>query len=73
MRVNLGQEHVESGLLSVQGKNGTILPDIPGTMTVFPVLALLFHPFLPKIWLSTYTKIIFLKYVIIGLFAGKVS
>ena len=52
MKENLGQEHVERGLLSFQGKNGTIFPAIPGEMTVFPVLTLHFHLSLPKIWLS---------------------
>ena len=52
MKENLGQEHVKRGLLSFQGKIGTILLAIPGKMTGFPVLTLLFHPSLPKIWLS---------------------
>ena len=46
---NLGQECVKRGLLSFQGKIGTIVPDFPGKMTVFPVLALLFYLSLPKI------------------------
>ena len=53
---NLGQEHVKGGLLSFQGKIGTISPDSPGKMTVFPVLTLLFDPSLPKIWLSHLNK-----------------
>ena len=52
MKENLGQECVKKGLLSFQGKNWNNFPDIPGKMTVFSVLTLLFHPFLPKIWLS---------------------
>ena len=52
MKENLGQEHVERGLLSFQGKIGTIFSPIPGKMTIFPVLTLLFHSSLPKIWLS---------------------
>ena len=35
MKENLGQEHVKRGLLSFQGKNGTIFHAIPGKMTVF--------------------------------------
>ena len=31
---NLGQECVKGGLLSFQGKIGTIAPDFPGKMTV---------------------------------------
>ena len=40
---SLGQECVKRGLLSFQDKIGTIAPDFPGKMRVFPVLALLFH------------------------------
>ena len=47
IKENLGQEHVEMGLLSFQGKIGTIFPAIPGKMTVFPVLTLLFSPIAP--------------------------
>ena len=35
MKDNLGQECVKGGLLSFQGKIGTIAPDFPGKMTVF--------------------------------------
>ena len=35
MKKNLGQEHVKRGILSFQGKTGTIPPAIPGKMTVF--------------------------------------
>ena len=52
MKENLGHEHVERGILSFHGKIGTILAAIPGKMTVFPVLNLLFQPSLPKSWLS---------------------
>ena len=52
MKENLGQEHVKRGLLSSQGKIGKIDPDFPGKMIVFPVLTVLFHLSLPKIWLS---------------------
>ena len=52
MKENLGQEHVERRILSFQGKIETIFPAIPGKMTAFPVLTVLFHPSLPKIWLS---------------------
>ena len=52
MKDNLGQECVKGGLLSFQGKIGTIAPDFPGKITVFPVLTLLFRLSLPKIWLS---------------------
>ena len=59
---NLGQECVKGRLLSFQGKIGTIAPDFPEKMTVFPVLALLSHLSLPKIWLSHPQKIIFLNF-----------
>ena len=52
MKDNLGQEYVKGGLLSFQGKIETIAPDFPGKMTVFPVLTLLFHLSVAKIWLS---------------------
>ena len=61
MKYNLGQECVKGGLLSFQGKIGTIVPDFPGKMTVFPVLTLLFHLSLPKIRLSHPHKNILLK------------
>ena len=35
MNENLGQERVERGFLSFQGKVGTIAPDFPGKVTVF--------------------------------------
>ena len=47
MKNNLGQEHVKR-----EGKIRKTAPDFPGKMTVFPVLTLLFHLSLPKIWLS---------------------
>ena len=56
MKKNLDQEHVKRGLPSFQGKIGTISSAIPGKMTVFPVLTLLFHPSFPKIWLSHLNK-----------------
>ena len=34
---NVGQECVKFGLLTFQGKIGTIAPDFSGKMTVFPV------------------------------------
>ena len=52
MKDNLSQRCVDGGLLSFQGKIGTIAPDFPGKMTVFPVLTLFFRLSLPKIWLS---------------------
>ena len=56
MKENLGQEHVEGGLLSIQGKIAIILPATPRKVTFFPVLILFFHPSLPKIWLSHLNK-----------------
>ena len=61
MKDNLGQECVKGGLLSFQGKIGTIFSVFIGKMTVFPVLTLLFHLSLPKTWLSHPQKNIFLK------------
>ena len=52
MKDNLDQECTKWGLLSFQGKIGTIAPDFPGKMTVFLVFTLLFHMSLPKLWLS---------------------
>ena len=52
MKGNLDQEHVRRGLYPSRAKIGTIFPAIPGKMTVFLVLSLLFHPSLPKIWPS---------------------
>ena len=49
---NLGKEHVKKGFYPSRAKIGTIFPTIPEKMTVFLVLSLLFHKFLPKIWLS---------------------
>ena len=60
MKGNLDQECVKRGLLSFQGKIGTISPDFPRKMTVLRVFALLFHLSLPKIWYShLYTIYIF--------------
>ena len=56
MKDNLGQECVKGGLLSFQGKIETIILDFPGKATVFPVLTLLFHLSLPKIWFSHSNK-----------------
>ena len=62
MKGDLGQEHAKWGFYHSSGKSGTIFPAIPRKMTVFPVLTLLFHPPLPKIWLSHLNKnYIFLK------------
>ena len=36
MKDNLDQECVKKRLLSFQGKIGTLVPDFPGKMTVFP-------------------------------------
>ena len=52
MKDNLCQVCVKDGFLSFQGKTETIAPDFPGKRTVYPVLTLLFHLPLPKIWLS---------------------
>ena len=52
MKDNLDQERVKGGLLSFQGKIGTIVPDFPEKMTAFSSLDLPFHLSLPKIWLS---------------------
>ena len=52
----MGQEHVKGGLHPSRAKIGTIFPAIPGKMTVFLVLSLLFHPLLPKIWLPHLNK-----------------
>ena len=59
MKDNLDQECVKGGLLSLQGKIGTISFDFFGKMTVFPALTLLFRLPLPKIWLSYPLKIMF--------------
>ena len=64
MKDNLGQECVKERLLSFQGKTGTIAPDFPEKMTVFPVLTLLSHPSLPKVWLSHPQKLIFFIFVL---------
>ena len=73
MKDNLNQERVKGGLLSFQGKIGTIALDFLGKMTVFSSFDPTFPPVPPKIWFSYHTKIIFLKLAIIGLFARKVS
>ena len=49
MKGNLGNDYVKGGLLSFQDKIGTITPNFPEEMTVFPVLDLLFHLSLHKI------------------------
>ena len=72
MKDNLGQECVKGGLLSFQGKIGTIAPDFPGKMRVFQ-----FGPYFSacpslKSGFPTHAKIIFLESAIIGLFARKV-
>ena len=69
MRKNFGQEHVKSWILSFQGEIGKIASDFPGKMRVLPVLILLSHLSLPKIWLSTHTHISEIRKK--GLFAGK--
>ena len=56
LKGNLGQEHVKGGLYASRLKIGTIFPAIPGKMIVFPVLSLLFHQSLSKIWLSYLNK-----------------
>ena len=56
MKENLGQEHVKRGPLSFQGKLGTIFLAIPGKRTVFFCFDPIFHPSLPKIWLSHLNK-----------------
>ena len=52
MKDKLGQECVKGMFLSIQGKIETIASDFPGKLTVFPVLTIIFHLCLPKIWLS---------------------
>ena len=49
--LDLGQEHVKRGTLSIQGKNWNNFPCYPWKNDSFPVLSLLIHPSLPKIWL----------------------
>ena len=71
MKDNLGQECVKGGLLSFQGKLKETAPDVPGKMTFFQ-----FWPYFStcpslKSGFPTQTKIIFLKWAITGLFAGK--
>ena len=46
MKDNLGQECVKGGLLSFQGKYGTIAADFPGKMTVFASFDPTFPPVL---------------------------
>ena len=59
MKDNLGQECVKWAILSFQGKIGTLVSDFTGKMTVFPVLTLLFHLSLLKIWLPHLHKKIY--------------
>ena len=40
------------GTFMFQGQIGKIVPQIPGKLGNFPVLALFFHLSLPKIWLT---------------------
>ena len=47
MKDNLGQECVKGGLLSFQGKIGTIVPDFPGKMRVFTSVDPTFPPVSP--------------------------
>ena len=44
MKENLDQGHVKAGLCPSKEKIRTIFSPIPGKMTVFPALALHFHP-----------------------------
>ena len=52
MNDNLDQECVKGVLLSFQAKLGPTAADFPGKITVFPVVTLLLHLSLNKIWLS---------------------
>ena len=61
MKENLRQEHVKRCFYPFREKIGTISPALSGKMTVFPVLTLLFHPSLSKIWLFHLNKNLFLK------------
>ena len=51
MKENLGQEHVERGLLSFKDKSWNNFNCYSLKNDSFSVLTLLFHPSLPKIWL----------------------
>ena len=72
MKDNLDQEYKKWRLLSFKAKTGTIVPDFSWKMTVFLVLTLLSTCPSLKSGFVTHTKIIFLKWAIIGLLAGKV-
>ena len=61
LKKNLDQEHVKGGPPSLQENVGTIFLGIFGKMTIFLVSSLLFHPSLPKIWLSNLNKNYILK------------
>ena len=52
MKDNLDEECVKRAFYPSREKIGTTDPDFPGKMTGFPVLTLLFHLCLPKIWHS---------------------
>ena len=54
MKEKLAQEHVEKAFnySILPGENWNNFPYYSWKMTVFPVLTLLFHPSLPKMWLS---------------------
>ena len=56
----------KGGLLSLQGKIGTIDPDFPGKMTFFQFLSYFFACSSLKSDFLTYTKIIYLKLAILG-------
>ena len=47
MKDTLGQECVEGGLLFLQGKIGTTVPDFPGKMKVFSSFDSTFPPVSP--------------------------
>ena len=73
MKENLSQEHVK-GASILPGKNWKIAPDFPREMTVFFQFWPYFSTCLSlKSGFLTHTKIIFLKWAIIGLFATEVS
>ena len=62
------------GLLSFHGKIETIALDFPGEKDSFPILTLLFHLSLLKLWLSHPSKnYIFEMSKIAELFTGKLS
>ena len=52
IKENLGQEHIKRDFYLSREKISRISSDFPGKMIVFPVLTLLFHLYLSKIWLS---------------------